>query len=704
MKPLRHKRNGGKRHLWMIGITFLISAFPRVTHAGWWTSIRNFYDFIYSLGTNPIDGLLALLGIAMQKIAAFFLWIVAGIFDSILQFTVVDLSQNIAGIGAITTTWGIIRDLINISFIFILLYIAIGTILNLSGVDWKGTLVKVVVAAVLINFSLFFTRTAIDVSNILALTFYNALTSNGAVTISEGFSNVLKISTLYGDITTAIKSNASAELILAGLGGTILILITTFVFLAATLLFIARFVTLIFLLILSPIGFFGSVLPGLGNAAQKWRSTLMSQLIFAPVFMILTWVTLQILSDPSFAAPAGATLNQAFATGANGLPPGGSTGGFMQMFMNYGIAITFMIATLVISKMAANQGSDLGQKLVGNVAGLAVGAGGWAGRKSLGRVGKSVADSNYLKDKAPNSRMARLALQGGNKFAKGSYDFRESKFANMGKSMGVDMNLGIGGKSGGKEGYDAYIKEQAKKEKEFGESLKPSDIEIDEAKQKVKNAKTPEEKALARANLDRLEGVSKDEAKNRREKLEKEKAERIKKVDRSRAEEAQRKMEAAEEELAKKKADLQEATLNGTVRPLPEDAAALEEIEKQKAEAAEELENAKAEVSEKEKEIEKEIEGRKKATAEERDSLAKQRSAQYAQTISPSGRFGLSTKRVLFVGPVQKQYRQAAADLRKGKKPLKDQIEQIMKDAGEAPKKEETPEPPKETPSENKKP
>ncbi len=697
---LTYKKNNKAHHSRILGALLLTLAIPQVTHAQAFDAMKGFFQFLYSFGTNPIDGLLALLGTALQKIAAFFLWIVSGIFDSVLKFTVVDLSQNIAGISAITTTWGIIRDLINISFIFILLYIAIGTILNLSGVNWKGTLVKVIVAAILINFSLFFTRTAIDISNILALTFYNALTNNGAVTISSAFADRLNISTLYGSLSGAISNGASGELILAGVGGTILILVTTFVFLATTLLFVSRFVTLIFLLILSPVGFFGSVLPGLGSAASKWRSTLMGQLIFAPVFMILTWVTLQILNDPSFAAPTGATLNQAFAPGTGGLPAGGSTGGFMQMFMNYAIATTFMIATLVISKSAASQGSALGQKLVGSVAGAAVGASGWAGRKSLGRVGKSMADSEYLKSKAPNSRMARLALQGGNKFAKGSYDFRESKFANMGKSMGVDMNLGIGGKSGGKGGYDAYIKDQVKKEKGIAESFKPSDIAIDKAKTKVAVAASPEDKAKAQEELDDLQGISKEEATKRAKKLSEEKAEQIRKIDRSRAEEAQRKMKLAQEELEKKQEEIKKATLGGTVQPLPQDKAALEAIERQKEEATQELAEAEAEAKRKEEEIATEIELRKAKTATERNDAGKERAMQYAESLTPKGNFGLNTKRVLFVGPVQKQYKQAAIELRKGgKKPLTKIVEDLLRENGdlppEKPEEKASPETPK---------
>ncbi len=76
--------------------------------------------------------------------------------------------------------WGLVRDMANIVFIFILLYIAIGTILQLHSVNTKKMLASVIIIALFINFSFFITRVIIDASNSLALLFYNqiSLTTN----------------------------------------------------------------------------------------------------------------------------------------------------------------------------------------------------------------------------------------------------------------------------------------------------------------------------------------------------------------------------------------------------------------------------------------------------------------------------------------------------------------------------------------------
>jgi succinate dehydrogenase hydrophobic anchor subunit len=71
--------------------------------------------------------------------------------------------------------WSLVRDIANIFFIFILLFVALQTILGF-GASTKKTIAKLIMVAILINFSMFFVKVIIDTSNILALVFYNRIT------------------------------------------------------------------------------------------------------------------------------------------------------------------------------------------------------------------------------------------------------------------------------------------------------------------------------------------------------------------------------------------------------------------------------------------------------------------------------------------------------------------------------------------------
>src|SRR3989338_645375 len=171
--------------------------------------------------------------------------------DYAVDFSVKDFSDNINQIKVIDTGYKIILNVANMLFIFILLYIAIKTILGMGG-DIKKLLTNIIVVALFINFSLFMTKTIIDASNILAMGFYNGVqTEIGQVEISDEDEKKEVIS--VGSISTAMmaglklqtmvpssdsphnkndpaKGLSNFEIAINSLGGAVLFLISAFVF------------------------------------------------------------------------------------------------------------------------------------------------------------------------------------------------------------------------------------------------------------------------------------------------------------------------------------------------------------------------------------------------------------------------------------------------------------------------------------------
>ncbi|MBI5139582.1 hypothetical protein HZA26_03160, partial [Candidatus Nomurabacteria bacterium] len=134
-----------------------------------------------SIVTSSFDGCIArLFYIIFYTIPSGILGIVARFFDMMLALT---LGGFLYESSFTNDAWVVVRDLSNIFFILVLLYIAVKVILNLGGHDVKKMISQVVIMALLINFSMFFTKVVIDASNILALIFYNKIdvkiTKNG---------------------------------------------------------------------------------------------------------------------------------------------------------------------------------------------------------------------------------------------------------------------------------------------------------------------------------------------------------------------------------------------------------------------------------------------------------------------------------------------------------------------------------------------
>jgi len=182
-----------------------------------------------------------------------------------LNFTVIGMSDRINDLPALNDAWGAFRDLANIFFIFLILYIAIATILRLDNVNTKKLLVQLVIVALLLNFSLFFTKVLIDASNILAIRFHQVIAdAGGGNGIAGAFMQKLGMQSFADPVGAAkfiSEINGPINILLVGILSSVLFLVVAFVFGAMAIMLIARFIILIFLMILSPLAFISMALP-----------------------------------------------------------------------------------------------------------------------------------------------------------------------------------------------------------------------------------------------------------------------------------------------------------------------------------------------------------------------------------------------------------------------------------------------------------
>lgn len=254
-------------------------------------------------GGWTVDECVALIGYyAFYVPTAWILIIAGGIFDTMLALS---LSTKTINQPFVLEAWGIVRDVANLFFIFILLYIAIGTILQTGGDTLKRALVNVIIVAFVINFSFFFTRVVIDASNIFALEFYSKI---GSVTESPHIGSLSDIQ--ERSITAGFVSAFNPQRIIAsetfktwqGDGysksllfvmffvGAIINLVASYVFFLAGFLFVARVVAFMFLIIASPLAFMAYIVPNKSSYANSWWTQLVNQALVAPVFLFFIYV------------------------------------------------------------------------------------------------------------------------------------------------------------------------------------------------------------------------------------------------------------------------------------------------------------------------------------------------------------------------------------------------------------------------------
>lgn len=373
----------------------------------------------------------------------------ASVLDEAVKYTL-DTTNITSITEAITTVWIKLRDFFNVTFIFILLYTAIKTIIGSQDSNTKKMIIGVIKSAILINFSLFITRIMIDFGNLLAVNFYNLATNDGSQPISAIISNVLGIGKFWASPGVDFTPTSPTFFVVTTIQT--MAMITTFVILLyISLLMIGRTVALIFIMASSPIGFMGDILPKLSEYSKMWWDNLRGQIIVAPVFLFFFYLITIIGKNGNF------TISGSVSSSAD----------FMAFF-KFILIIVLLSAALKITKKSSGVIGDMIGKYGTMASGLALGAmtGGAAvlarqtiGRYSASQLAGEKGDALRARAAAGDQiAMAKLAYH--EKASTATFDARNTKA--MGQIMGgVNSVTGLKvdlGKAGGTYGAGTGFK------------------------------------------------------------------------------------------------------------------------------------------------------------------------------------------------------------------------------------------------------
>lgn len=420
----------------------------------------------------------------MVKIMSLFAWLVGVAvltLDYAVYYTVFQMGKYIQDLTAIGVAWSILRDVGNIMLIFGFLAIGISVILNTERLGY-GTkmLPMLLVAAVFLNFSLFFSQAIIDVGNLFASQFYtqinggtpptaaslsgSSIVNAGNTGISAKIMSQLGLQAIYGN---AIDPNKAKELLKAespwyvGFLGILLFIVTAFVLFSLAFILIARFVILIYLIILAPIGFAGLAIPQLAGRAKQWWSSLFQQTITAPVLLLLLYVALAVITDAKFLPGLGVD-GSGNSNAATGFINGSNIPGFASYVLSFLVAMGLLIAVTIAAKGLSAFGAGAAMKGAGA---LSFGATAWAGRTTLGW------GSQRLSERFKKSRLSRAPIIGRaisgtlDRGAKASFDVRGATIAGGLKAAGIDAG------SAQKGGYRDWEKAKIKNREEYAKTL-----------------------------------------------------------------------------------------------------------------------------------------------------------------------------------------------------------------------------------------
>ncbi len=289
---------------------------------------------------------------------------------------------------SITDAWVVVRDLCNMFFILILLVIAFGTILRIESYNAKKLLPKLLIMAVLINFSKMIFGLVIDFSQVIMLTFVNAWGPNSSfvvITRMQDFFSI-KLDSVYSMKTIAGDQEINLMEIVAGmLLGILFMIISGIVLVVLLATLVMRIVMIWIYIILSPFVFLGAAFTPMQKFTSKIWEDFIKQVIGGPVLAFFIWLSL-ISVDGVGKSMTTAVNNQCF---------GNTTIGCMNDLIPFIISIGMLIGGLMVAQQIggaagsmAGKGMAWAKRAPMLVGGGAMFGAGYGARKFAGWDGK----------------------------------------------------------------------------------------------------------------------------------------------------------------------------------------------------------------------------------------------------------------------------------------------------------------------------
>lgn len=410
---------------------------------------------------------------------------------------------------SIETSWSVIRDLMNLGFIFGLIYIGLQVILDAGTSHARRMLPPLIIAALLMNFSLFFTKVIVDFTNLAAAEIYQTVGfrdySGGStgmesaainIGVSGAYMEIMGMKDLLspngqdgdelkGVLDAMCKEDTNCDItgLIYYFGATAFLLVAAYAFAMGAFMLISRFITLVLLMVFSPLMFAGMIFPKAQGYTSNWWKRFLNSAFFAPVYFLMLYIGWAIGSragvvDGSVIDGKGGDRFFSAAAGKYGS---------VDVILFFLIMIGFLIAAVQVGRKMSEAGSkgvmtavDYGRRAtIGAVAGSAA----FAGRRSGGYAAQSYADSDFAKDsKFGRSLVGRQTLKGAKSVASSNFDMRTGaanlagKFGGSGAKKAVERDLG----TGSKKSYSKYIDDRNKQILKDTKDLGTRDVSKDE--------------------------------------------------------------------------------------------------------------------------------------------------------------------------------------------------------------------------------
>lgn len=352
---------------------------------------------------------------------------------------------------AVTKGWVIIRDLTNMFFVLMMLVIAIGTILGVEEFSYRRLLPRLLIMAVLINFSKVIVGIFIDFAQVVMLTFVNGYSAAAGGNILKLF----KLKEMMSD-SQNIPANTALDItdyVGAQLLALLMMGIALFIVIIMCMMLAFRIVMLWVLTILSPLAFFLSTFPrGKAHSAYaRWWELFGNYVVSGPLLAFFLWLAFSVTASDDIGREVSAGPSVTEAPNQYFFTEAGSTDVFSSYIVGVALLLAGMYVTADLGVAAGGMLRGGADWLKGSAQRLAKGAallplrGAIGGAKAVGRgagaaggklVNLAEVKTGYMVPFSERAKKRRQMLRE-TKAADREREFMETRLVHGGQLRGI---------------------------------------------------------------------------------------------------------------------------------------------------------------------------------------------------------------------------------------------------------------------------
>lgn len=330
--------------------------------------------------------------------------LIVALLDAVIRLMMYNnfVSSPVVGAG-----WSIVRDSVNIFFVVVLVVVAIGTIFGTGRFEWHQVVPRILIFAIVINFSRTLCGIMIDFGQVVMLTFANSLQSIAA----GNFIYMLRLNEIYAistsagafeDVQNAVGAPQAFDWFAAGLAAVFMVVMVFVTIVALAAILVWRIVMLWVLVTLAPLAWFAGAIQKVvqNNAYTDWWKKFVCAVGIGPLLTFFLWLTLAVAGAGNIAARGGfiETTTQSNLNVSGNLSKIFEVENLMSFILGLGMLYAgFEAAATFCSGGSKFVGQTLGKaKGVGDTIGkgavaLGAGAAGYAaaGARKVGGLGAS---------------------------------------------------------------------------------------------------------------------------------------------------------------------------------------------------------------------------------------------------------------------------------------------------------------------------